>query len=228
MSTPGREHAIREHHLAVRKTARYCTLGATGAVVREVWFVLHGHGQLATYFIRHFAVLDDGTRLVVAPEGLNRFYLEPTTWRGAGAARVGATWMTREERLIEIDDYVRYLDALYDEVFRTVQRAATRVTVLGFSQGVATAARWLCRGRASAERFILWAGPFPPELDHAAAAPLRATSVARVLGDTDEMASPDIVAAEDARLRLAGIAAGLVRFAGGHQLDRDTLRSIAG
>ena len=222
-----REHAIREHHLPVAKTARYCTLGAEGAAAREVWFVLHGYGQLAPYFIRHFAVLASETRLVVAPEALSRFYLEQPGWRAAGGARVGATWMTREERLAEIDDYVGYLDGLHDRIVAEAGRSDLRVTVLGFSQGVATAARWVCRGRVRADQLILWAGPWPPELDRAAAARLTGVRVTRVVGDTDEMAAPRLVAAEDERMRAAGIDAPLVRFAGGHQLDRETLRSLA-
>ncbi len=221
------EHRIHEHHLVVPRTARYATLGEDAAPPREVWFVLHGFGQLSPYFIRHFGALADGTRLVVAPEALNRFYLEPTSWKGAGTARVGATWMTREERLFEMADYVEYLDLLYEQVMAGLERAAVRVTVLGFSQGVATGARWLCRGRARADAFIAWAGPFPPELDGDAVAPLRALRFVRVLGDEDEMAVPDVVAAEDARMRTLGLQAESVRFAGGHALHRDTLLALA-
>ena len=222
-----REHGIHEHRLAVTRTARWCTIGEPGPSLSEVWFVLHGHGQLAPHFIRHFAVIAGGARLVVAPEALNRFYLEPTSWQGAGAARVGATWMTREERLVEIEDYVRYLDALYAHVFTGLRRTDVRVTVLGFSQGVATGARWLCRGRARAETFVIWAGPFPPEIDRVGATPLRDARVVRVLGDEDEMAVPEVVAAEEERLRTLDIEAALVRFTGGHRIDRDTLRTIA-
>ena len=221
------EHAIREHHLPVTKTARYCTLGADGKVAQEVWFVLHGFGQLAPYFIRHFGVLADGTRLIVAPEALNRFYLESPGWRAAGDARVGATWMTREERLREIDDYVGYLDGLSDRVMAQVRQSVPRVVVLGFSQGVATAARWVCRGRVRAASLILWAGPWPPELDRAAAARLSGVRVVRVVGETDDMGAPGTQAAEDERFRNAGIDAPLIRFAGAHQLDRDTLRKLA-
>ena len=94
----------REHHLAVNRTARYHTLGEPSAALRQVWFVLHGHAQLSAFFIRHFAVLDDGTRLIVAPEALDRFYVDRTTFTGAGQARVAATWMTKEDRLAEIAD----------------------------------------------------------------------------------------------------------------------------
>jgi predicted esterase len=221
-----REHAIREHHLPVSRTARYCTLGDGGPAVREMWFVVHGYGQLATYFIRHFAVLADPSRLIVAPEALSRFYLDQPASFAASGARVGASWMTREDRLAEIDDHVRFLDTLYERMLADV-RADVRVTVLGFSQGVATATRWLCRGRSRADALVLWAGPFPPDLDRASAAPLGRVRVTRVVGDADPMAAPDAVAADEERLRVAGIQAPLIRFAGGHQIDRDTLRSLA-
>jgi len=227
MTSRSHEHRIHEHHLAVPRTARYATLGETGPALREVWFVLHGFGQLSPYFIRHFGILADGTRLIVAPEALNRFYLDPTSWKGAGAARVGATWMTREEREAEMQDYVGYLDLLYDRVFAELDRAAIRVTVLGFSQGVATGARWLCRGRARADAFVAWAGPFPPELDADAVRPLRGLRLVRVLGESDEMALPDHVAAEDGRMRALGLDTTLIRFPGGHALHRETLLAIA-
>src|SRR5881409_4124826 len=116
----GRMH---EHHLSVSRTARYFTLGESSRAVGEVWFACHGYGQLAARFLEKLRVLDDGTRYLVAPEGLSRFYLtERTTER-----RVGASWMTREDRLAEIADYVRYLDAVYDDVFVRCDRA--RVTV---------------------------------------------------------------------------------------------------
>ncbi len=47
--------------------------------------------------------------------------------------------MTKEDRENEIADYVDFLDAVFGEVVTP----GARVTVLGFSQGVATAARWL-------------------------------------------------------------------------------------
>src|SRR5207247_6761190 len=103
---------VHEHHLSVAKTARYVALGERSGGVAQVWFACHGYGQLAGRFLEKLRVLDDGTRYLVAPEGLSRFYLsEHPTER-----RVGASWMTREGRLAEIEDYVRYLDALYADV----------------------------------------------------------------------------------------------------------------
>jgi predicted esterase len=219
--------SAREHHLAVTRTARYHTLGEPAEALRAVWFVLHGQAQLSAYFIRNFAGLDDGTRLIVAPEALNRCYVEPTTFRGAGQARVGATWMTKEDRLAEIADYVGYLDRLYDEVFAERDRAVVRVVVLGFSQGAQTACRWLCQGRARADSLVLWAGPVAAELTHETSAPLRAMKVLRVLGNSDEMAASEHLAAEQARVAAMGLGTELVRFDGGHRIDPEVLRNLA-
>ena len=77
-----------EHHLTVARTARYQQLGELSAATRRVWFVSHGYGQLAAYFMRHFAFLAeaDPSTVVIAPEGLSRFYLKATAaaWAPAG------------------------------------------------------------------------------------------------------------------------------------------------
>ncbi len=217
---------MEEHHLPTGRTARYFTLGGEAAV-REVWLVLHGYGQLASAFLRDFEPLADPSRLIVAPEALSRFYLAPIA-SGPARRRVGATWMTREDRLVEIDDYVRYLDALYARVFETVTRSETRVTVLGFSQGTATACRWLTRGAVRADRLILWAGEVPPDLDPAAArARLSTLDLICVVGRRDELITTKIVARETARLAGLGVGARLVEFDGGHEVNAETLRQLA-
>ena len=139
-----------EHRLTAPRTARYFTLGSDAAALGEVWFVLHGYGQLAARFLTGFAPIDDGTRLVVAPEALSRFYVDHAN------RKVGASWMTREDRLAEIDDYVRYLDAVRAEVLRDGTPRQSSVHVLGFSQGAAAAARWTASGAGPVDRLVLW------------------------------------------------------------------------
>jgi predicted esterase len=208
-----------EHHVGVPRTARFFTLGEEHASAADVWFVLHGYGQLAGRFLRHFTALDDGTRRIVAPEGLSRFYLE--TGRNG---KIGASWMTREDRLTEIADYVRYLDAVYALVGAGIAR---RVTVLGFSQGTATAARWLTQGVAQAHRLILWGGEVPPDLDLAAARERwSGTELTFVAGSTDQFITPKVLARDEARLREHGIAYRVERFEGGHEIVPDVLQRI--
>lgn len=209
-----------EHHISVRRTARYFTLGPAAATAREVWIVLHGYGQLAARFLRAFAPLDDGARCIVAPEGLSRFYAE------AGRNdKIGASWMTREDRLAEIDDYVRYLDALYVEV---MGGAAVPVTVLGFSQGTATAARWLAQGNVRAGRLILWGGEVPPDLDLAAARQRwEKTDVTLVVGSEDPYITPKVLSRDEQRLREHGISFRVEGFEGGHEIVPDVLGRVA-
>jgi predicted esterase len=135
--------------------------------------------------------------------------------------------MTREDRDAEIEDYIGYLDALHAGIMGQVA-GEPRVVVLGFSQGVATACRWLARGRARAHLLVLWAGPLPVELDAASAAPLRRARIVRVLGDADDLADPGAVAAEDARIDRMGIEAEMIRFPGGHEIDAGVLARLAG
>jgi predicted esterase len=197
--------------------------------LREVWFVCHGFGQLASYFVKHFAPLDDGTRLIVAPEALSRFYLGETDGRGSRDARVGATWMTREDRLAEIADYVSYLDAVHDRVIAEVGDRAIRKVALGFSQGAATAARWVALGRSRVDELVLWASALPPELGSAGhLGQLREVHLTLVLGTRDEFATAERLAVEEARLRDLGLSFRVVRFEGGHQLHAGTLVAIAG
>lgn len=216
---------MHEHRLSVARTARYFTLGEGATSLEEIWFVCHGYGQLAARFLRHFEPLDDGTRLIAAPEGLSRFYLTESP----AERRVGASWMTKEDRLAEIDDYVRYLDAVYAEVLRSFDRSRVQVTALGFSQGTATVCRWAALGSARIDRLIVWGGEVPPDLDLArepAAGRLRALRLSLVYGDRDEFFTPKVIAATERRLREHGILYARVPFAGGHEIDAATLRRL--
>lgn len=219
---------INEHHIAVQRTARYYLLGEAGAHTREVWFVLHGYGQLASRFIGYCRSLDDGTRLVVAPEALNRFYTVAPSDRNAAARPVGATWMTREDRERDIADYVAYLDDLYARVMAPIDRATVRVCVLGFSQGTATAARWLARSsRVRADELVLWGGTLPPELEPSTARAELGAPVTLVVGTGDQYADDVVVRDEEARLESARVPHRVRRFDGGHVIDAATLAAVA-
>jgi predicted esterase len=215
---------MQEHRIAVSRTARYYTLG--GGAPSEVWFVCHGYGQLAGRFLNKLQLLDDGSRYLVAPEGLSRFYLsESPTER-----RVGASWMTREDRLAEIEDYVQFLDAVYADVFGVLDRGRVTVHALGFSQGAATVSRWTAMGKGKIDRVILWGGEFPPDLDltrEPAAGRLRAARLTLVYGRADEFITPKVAKGIAERLRQYGIPCDEVVFEGGHALDDAVLRRLA-
>ncbi len=202
---------MQEHHVSTPRSARYFTLGSPEHAA-DVWFVCHGYGQLASRFLERFRPIEAERRCIVAPEGLSRFYLTES----AAERRVGASWMTREDRLREIDDYVRYIDAVYGKV---VTRDA-RVTALGFSQGTATVCRWAALGSSRIDRLVVWGGEVPPDLDLKR---LRVPGLTLVYGTRDEFFTPKIIAVTESRLREHKIAYDLVPFDGGHEVDAPTL-----
>jgi len=217
---------LQEHHLSVKRTARYFALGDP-ARAEQVWFACHGYGQLAARFLEKLRVLDDGRRYLVAPEGLSRFYLSES----AAERRVGATWMTREDRLAEIDDYVRYLDDVYADVFASIDRARVTVHALGFSQGTSTVSRWAAMGKAQIDRLTLWGGEFPPDLDvnvDTVVSRLRGVQLALVYGRSDEYITPKVIQTITSRLRQYGIPYDEIPFEGGHELNEAVLRRLGG
>ena len=205
---------MQERFLETPRTARYFTLGIP-ETARDIWVVCHGYGHLASRFLEKFRALEAPDRCIVAPEGLSRFYLTESP----SERRVGGSWMTREDRLHEIADYVRYLDALAKAVVRT----GAKVTALGFSQGSATVCRWAALGTSSIDRVIVWGGEVPPDLDPTR---LRKCRLTLVFGSRDQFFTPKIVAATEARLREHEISYELVSFDGPHEIHEPTLRRL--
>ena len=217
-----------EHHIAVGRTARYFTLGEPGPGITDVWFCCHGYAQLASDFVKEFACIESPGRLIVVPEALSRFYVPSGTGFHASDAKVGATWMTREDREAEIVDYVNYLDLLYAEVMKRLDSRKLRISVLGFSQGGATVNRWLTRGNAKADRLIMWGSLLASDADlNEAAEFFRSTRLTIVYGTKDQFGNPEMIADYEKTLREKEVAYSLVTFAGGHRMDRDTLRRLA-
>ena len=211
----------RSHRLVVPKTARYLTKGSESPEPDEVWFLCHGYGQLADEFIGQAGALASPRRWLVAPEALSRFYHEDHV-------RIGASWMTREEREHEMEDYLRYWELLCAQIFALVERERSRVVLLGFSQGAATAARFAARGGTPVDHLVLWGAALPPELDDPdSLAPLGRMRVTLVRGRRDRLFSESAHDEQRERLKRHGISFTEESFGGGHRLDDETLLRVA-
>lgn len=232
-----------EYHLRVDRTARFYTSGVAGADTREVWIVCHGYAQLARNFIRAFEPIAGASRLVVAPEALNRYYVERAPGQSAQQARVGATWMTREDREHEIEDYIACLDAVAARVLLEVGGAAdtraahavrvgaaadrrVRTVALGFSQGAATVSRWAARGTAHLDHVVLWGAGLAHELAPARGL-FRGAALTIAAGSTDRQFDEGAIARQLDGLRDTGVEATLLRYEGGHRIEPAALRELA-
>jgi predicted esterase len=218
---------IRTESIEVRRTALVASLGpepGPASTARELWYILHGQAMRAVAFLDTARALDDGSRLLIAPEALSRHYIGEVAARDAG---VGATWMTREERDSEMRDYVRYLDDLHAHVTRQFGGATPPVTVLGFSQGGAAAVRWVAAGNVRPARLIVWASSLPPEIDYAGNPHLRAPRLTYVAGTKDIYITPKVLEAQHQILSNAKLPFEAVSFQGGHRLDDDALRQLS-
>jgi predicted esterase len=217
---------VQEHRFRATRSARYFTLGTPGPQVSDLWIVCHGYGQLARDFLAGFGGIEHASRLIAAPEALSRFYAGSPDARQPGA-RVGASWMTREDRLAEIEDQVAYLDGVTAELLAHLP-AVPRLRVLGFSQGVSTVCRWAALGQSRPAAVILWAGEIPADVP----APVLRERLGRievhlVAGTRDRLVPDSVVAHHEARLLDAGIEPRVHRFDGGHRLDNQVLAVLA-
>jgi predicted esterase len=208
---------VRFNRIVTKRSARYFLLGDRQGV-DEVWFVLHGYSQLAQSFLKWFEPVVRPGRLIVAPEGLSRAYFEEH-----GTRRVGASWMTKEDREAEIEDYIAYLDQVGDEVIGAMP-PRSRVEVHGFSQGGATASRWATFGRHSISRLVLWGSTLPPDLDlERLRGNLRDAPIVLAVGERDQFVFGEQVRSERGRLLGLGFNVDWRGFPGGHVVDRETL-----
>ncbi len=221
---------IRLHARETQRTGRFAVIGAEPEHAARIWIVLHGYGQLSARFLRPFAGIVPEDTCVIAPEGLSRFYLEAPRVDGGHLQRVGATWLTREGREDEIRDAHRWLSAVCsDAMERSTAARQQRPTlgVLAFSQGVATAMRWMAAGEVHAAAVVLWAGGLAHDVDATALRDaLENTTLTLVAGTDDPFATVDARAIILAAARAVHPSPEELVFAGAHHLDASILETL--
>ena len=227
---PDATAAIRIREKPTTRTARYAMAGAPPGEAARIWFVLHGYGQLAPRFLRPFAGAIPADTCVIAPEGLSRFYLEMPRVDGSHMQRIGAAWLTRESRETEIADALAWLNGVHDDVVDESRQArnVTPVTaVLGFSQGVATAMRWVAAGRVTPQCFVAWAGGLALDVSHEMfRAKVVDGDVVLVAGEHDPFVTLTARSAVREQFGSYHVSPRELTFDGAHQLHTETLAQL--
>jgi predicted esterase len=191
MNVPARTHG----RVLLREVARP-SLVVTG---------FHGYMENAEIQMDRLAGLPASDRwTLIAVQGLHRFY------RGR-SEEVVASWMTRQDRELMIDDNVEYAN----EVLDRVRVPGVPVVTTGFSQGAAMAYRAGVRARQPVAAIVAVGGDIPPELladSHALFPP-----VFIVRGDKDDWYTPEKLKKDLAALRARSVEAEVFVHVGGHE-----------
>jgi predicted esterase len=210
---------MQEHAISIQKQMRYYSAG--NATADTVLIAFHGYGQLAFYFMNKFAPIFHN-HFVLTPEGTHRFYLNGTS------GRVGASWMTKEWREQDIlennQNLETWLMSLKEE---GLIRENQKIHILGFSQGGATAARFVQCTQLKIDTMTLWASVFPEDV----VADLSSQKFQRmqknfVLGTNDPYYSPEkqqeiIQFYRDLQFQI-------FTFEGGHVIEDEVLGQVIG
>jgi predicted esterase len=138
-------------------TAAYETYGTLSDTTETIIMAFHGYGELARYFIRKFDFLDEAKHYVIAPQGLSKFYMNNHT-------RVGASWMTKENRELDLRNQLHYVQTVFETETESVDFSNKKLVIFGFSQGTATASRWAVMHQIPFDTFIAYAGHLAYEL----------------------------------------------------------------
>lgn len=120
----------------------------------EIWFLFHGYAQNIHDFYDAFKSFETENRCFILPEGPSKFYQKGVQ------GKVGASWMTKENRIEEIIDLNKYLN----ELIQVLKIENRKINIFAFSQGVATASRWAEQLTLKINQLVFWGSPPPPEL----------------------------------------------------------------
>lgn len=136
-------------------TNTYHTLNELTEKTKNVWMVFHGMGYLSKYFINYFSELNAEENFIIAPQAPSKYY------QGNDFKHVGASWLTRENTQLETQNILKYIDAIYE---KELAETTANLIVMGYSQGVSIATRWVASRKVQCDKLILHSGGIPNEL----------------------------------------------------------------
>lgn len=147
-----------EKELTYKTHNTYSTLNSLKSTTENVWFVCHGMGYLSRYFLKYFQILDADKNYILAPQAPSKYYLGPEF------KHVGASWLTKENTVLETENIMAYFDAIFEAESIPHDK---KLIVLGYSQGVSVAMRYMAKRNIQAEVLVIHSGGIPNELTKA-------------------------------------------------------------
>ena len=208
--------------ISIPKTHKYSQLGEFSEKTNTVWIVLHGYGMLSEFFIKKFECILNGSTVVIAPEGSNRFYLENNYYR------VGASWMTKLDKEKDIEDNMSFIQTLYSNAVDEIGHTNFKLNTLGFSQGGATLTRWIMSNNITVDSLILWGSDIPKDcLTSEKKSRWSSIDVKLVIGNQDEYINEENKQKVIDLISSYGLKYELVEYEGSHKIIEKELEKIA-
>ena len=133
----------------------YSVLNNYTKKTKNVWIAFHGLGYLSKYFINYFSKLNPEENFIIAPQAPSKYYL------GKNFKHVGASWLTKENTMEETKNVLAYVDSVFEREITTTPK---KLIVLGYSQGVSIASRWVASRKINCDHLLLHSGGIPTEL----------------------------------------------------------------
>ncbi|WP_298902125.1 esterase [uncultured Psychroserpens sp.] len=144
-----------EKEISYAITNSYSTLNTLSSSTKNVWFVCHGMGYLSRYFLKYFKGLDTKDNYIIAPQAQSKYYIT------SKFKHVGASWLTRENTSLETKNVMTYFDSIFEQ---EQLPDGINLIVMGYSQGVSVAMRYLAKRQLQCSHLILHSGGIPEEL----------------------------------------------------------------
>ena len=209
-----------EKHISYTTTNTYSTLNTLNENTKNVWIVFHGIGFLSKYFLKYFKGLPKEENYIIAPQAPAKYYLNKDF------KHVGASWLTKENKIMETKNVLSYMDNLY-----ALEKIPDhcQLIILGFSQGVSIATRWVAKSEISFDQLILYAGGIPEELtpEDFKFSESKNSKIKLVIGNKDEFITEARLKKEQEKVdSLFCGRAQFIKFEGGHEIKMEVLNNL--
>ncbi|MDP5082227.1 MAG: alpha/beta hydrolase, partial [Winogradskyella sp.] len=202
-----------EKEIYYQTSNSYSTLNQLTERTKTVWLVCHGMGYLSRYFLKYFKGLHPEENYIIAPQAPSKFYIQPKM-------HVGANWLTRDATEAGMANILNYFDAILD--VETIP-SHVNLIVLGYSQGVSVAMRYMAKRQLQCAQLVLHSGGIPKELTAKDFEYLsETTQVKLIYGTEDEYLDNNRIKIEtDRAFELFGKRVIVLPFEGKHVVNAD-------
>lgn len=209
---------LEDKEISYTTTNNYATLNYLTPDTKNIWFVCHGMGYLSRYFLRYFEGLNSKQNYIIAPQAQSKYYIPPKF------KHVGASWLTKENTAKETENVMRNFDAIFKAENLPKNK---NLIVLGYSQGVSVAMRYVAKRKLQCQQLILHSGGIPKELAREDFKFLKA-KISMIYGKEDEYLNEERIANETTRAKeLFGKNVNIIPFQGKHVVNVSLIESFA-